>query len=190
MGGKKKDPADVYRPQMEQAAADAKAISPFEQEYNDYNMKLWNMYTGKEKFDLSKMPNKNALLPMYEQAKARSDRGRIGRGLSYSGNSPNGERGGYNANLIGAIDEQNQSERERDAAGQLEQYVADSFGGIGGKMLGMGQSEYGRRSDNFNRYSQMYSTEANKPKKPKWWESLLGGGMGALGSWAGAGFAT
>lgn len=169
---------------MEQAAAQAATVSPFTKEVEDYNMKLWDMYTGKTKFDLSKMPNKNALLPMYEQAKARSDRGRIGKGLAYGGG-----RDGYNANLIASIDEQNQQERERDAAGELEQYVADTFAGIGGRMAGMGDAEYARRSDKFNRYAQMYGMEVNKPKKPKWWESALSGGLGALGSWASSGFA-
>lgn len=161
---------------MEQAAAQAATVSPFTKEVEDYDMSLWDMYTGKTKFDLSKMPNKNVLMPMYEQAKARSDRGRIGKGLAYGGGQ-NGQ--GYNANLIAGIDEQNQSERERDAAGQVEQYVADTFAGIGGRMGAHGDAEYGRRSDNFNRYSQMYGLEAQlkaqKAQKPKWWESVLGG---------------
>lgn len=193
MGQKKakQEPAQIYQQQMQTAATAAEAVSPQEKEYNEYTQKLWDMYTSKTKFDLSKMPNANALMPMYEQAKARSDRGRIGKGLSYGG-GPGAE--GYNANLIAGIDEQNQSERERDAAGMIEERVADSFSGMPGRMLGIGQSDQNRRNANWGRYSNMYGTEAQiaaqKAAKPKWWESLISGGLGAVGQWAGAGFAT
>lgn len=179
--------APIYQAQMNTAAQQAAEISPQEKEYNEYTQKLWDMYTGKSKFDLSKMPNANVLMPMYDQAKARSDQGRIGRGLSYTGGK-NGE--GYNANLMASIDAQNQDERERDAAGQLEQRVADTFSGLPGKQLAAGMSDQDRRNANFNRYSNMYGMEVNKPKEKKWWESLLTGGLGAVGQWAGAGFAT
>jgi hypothetical protein len=151
------------------------------------------MYSGKTPFDLAKMPNANALMPMYQQAKARSDRGRIGKGLSYGG----GPNGGYNANLVAAVDQQNQDERERDAAGQLEQNVANTFQGVPGAMLAAGQSDQGRRDANWQRYMQMWGTQGGwdqqtamaKAMQPKWWQTALQGGLGALGSWAGAGFA-
>lgn len=176
MAGKKSNQADIYRPRMEAAATAAEKISPFEKEVNDYNMKLWNMYTGKDTFDLSKMPNSNALLTMYDGAKKQSDRGRIGRGLAYGG-GPGQE--GYNANLIAAMDQQNQDERERDAAGALEQRVADTFAGIGGRIAAAGESDQNRRNNNFSRWAQMYGMEVNKPKKPAWWESLINGGVNA-----------
>jgi hypothetical protein len=185
--GNSKDPAKVYQGQMNTAAAAAEPISAQEQEYNAYTGKLWDMYTGKTKFDLSKLPNANVIMPMYEQAKARSDQGRIGKGLSYSG-GPGSE--GYNANLVASVDQQNQDERERDAAGQVEQRVADTFSGMPGRELAMGQSDQARRDANFNRYAQMYGMEINKPQKKKWYDGLLSGSLGVLGSWAGAGFAT
>lgn len=178
----KKDPADVYRPQMEQAAAAAAPVSPFTAEVEKYNQGLWDMYTGKTKFDLSKMPNANALMPMYDQAKARSDQGRIGKGLQYGG-GPGAQ--GYNANLIASMDEQNQSERERDAAGQLEQRVADTFSGIGGKMAGMGDAEQQRRNDIWDRYQKQYGREINRPKQTPWWQTALAGGLGVAGAFAG-----
>lgn len=181
MGKGKAKPADVYRPQMEQAASAAAQISPEEQEIKDYNSRLWRIYTGKDKFELSKLPNANALMPLYQQAKARSDRGRIGKGLMYG-------ESGYNPALIASIDAQNQSERERDAAGQLEQRVADTFGGLEGKYMGLAQSDQDRRDANFNRYAQMYGMEINKPRKPKWWEGILGGALGVGASWASSGF--
>ncbi|MEQ1763840.1 MAG: hypothetical protein ABL984_11935 [Pyrinomonadaceae bacterium] len=187
MGSKKSNPADVYRPKMEAAATAAETISPQEQEYNAFQQKLWDMYSGKTPFDLAKMPNAGIVMPMYEQAKARSDRGRIGKGLAYGGKP--GEEG-YNANLIGAIDEQNQSERERDAAGAVEQQVSDTFAGLPGRYLGVGQADQDRRDSNYNRYAQMYGMEINKPKKPKWWESLLGGAAQVGAGWASSGFAT
>lgn len=176
MGSKKgPKPVDTYRVQADTAAKAAEIISPEEQELKDYNSKLWKIYTGKEKFELSKLPNANVLMPLYSQAKARSDRGRVGKGLIYGGGGA-----GYNPNLMAAIDAQNQDERERDAAGQLEQRVADTFGGLEGKYMGLAQSDQNRRNANFERYFNMYNTETNKPQKPKWWESLLGGGMNVL----------
>lgn len=171
---------------MTTAATAAEPISAEEQAVKNYNNKLWKLYTGEEKFDLSKMPNAAPLMSMYQGAKATGDRNRIGKGLQYGG----GAGGGYNPNLIASIDAQNQDERERDAAGALEQRVADTFGGLEGKMMGLGQSDSDRRNENWSRYNEMYKTEVNKPKKPKWWESLLGGAAQVGAGWASSGFAT
>jgi hypothetical protein len=182
--GKAKQPADIYRSQMETAAKTAETISPEEQEIKDYNSKLWNIYTGKDKFELSKLPNANVMMSLYNGAKEHSDSGRVGKGLMFG----DAKGAGYNPNLIASINAQNQSERERDAAGQLEQRVSDTFGGLEGKYMGLAQSDQDRRDDNFNRYAQMYGMEINKPKKPKWWEQLLGGVAGVGASWASGGF--
>jgi hypothetical protein len=182
--GKAKQPADIYRPQMEAAAKTAETISPEEQELKDYNSKLWRIYTGKDKFELSSLPNANVMMSLYKGAKEHSDRGRVGKGLMYG----ESQGAGYNPGLMASIDAQNQDERERDAAGQLEQRVSDTFGGLEGKYMGLAQSDQNRRDANFNRYSQMYGMEINKPQKPKWWEQLLGGAAGVAGGWASSGF--
>lgn len=187
MASKKSNPADVYRPKMESAATAAETTSPFTKRVEADTEQLYDLYTGKTPFDLSKMPNASPLVALYKGAKERGDRGRVGKGLAYGG-GPGQE--GYNANLIASMDQQSQDERERDAAGMLEQRVADTFAGITGKMAGLGDDEQGRRNKNFDRYAQMYQGEINKPQKPKWWETLIGGAAQVGAGWASGGFKT
>jgi len=162
---------------MEQAASQASQVSPYQQKLDDYNSKLFDLYTGKEKFDLSKLPNIGVLMNNYQGAKASSDAGRIGKGLAYGGG-----RGtdGYNANLIASIDAQNHAERERDAAGQLEGAVSSTLAGAVPGMMSSADADTALKEQNFKNYAGMYGMQLNAPQKPKWWESLLGGVAGGL----------
>lgn len=170
MGSKKaKEPtaAQLYAPA--QAASQAAAvISPEEQEVKTYNKKLWDIYSGKQQFDIKNMPNSNILMPMYQNARQLDKKRSVGQGLALAGD-------GYNANHIAAIGEQNALENQINAKGMLEQRVADTFGGLEGKMMGFGQSDQARREGLANRNFQFYNVKANQPKKPKWYEQLLGG---------------
>lgn len=186
--GKANKPVDTYRVETQAANTAAAAVSPQEAKVNDYTSKLWDIYTGKEKFELSKLPNASVMTSLYDAAKAKSDRGRVGTGLSYSGGAD-----GYSPNLIASIDEQDQNEREIEAAGALEGRVSDTFAGIEGKMLGLGQSDQNRRDNNFNRSNSLYNTEsqiqAQKDARPKWWQSLLSGAAGVGASYVSGGLA-
>lgn len=186
MASKKAKPVDTYRVAADTAANTAAAVSPQEAKVNEYTSKLWDIYTGKEKFELSKLPNSNVLMPLYDAAKDKSDRGRVGKGLAYGDDA--------NPNLIASIDEQNQNEREIAAAGQLEGRVADTFAGLEGKMMGLGQSDQSRRDNDFSRRFSIYDREAQaqaqRDAKPKWWQSLLGGAASVGAGWASSGFKT
>ena len=187
MGSKKAKPVDIYRVNADAAATAAAVASPQEAKVNEYESKLWDIYTGKESFDLSKLPNANVMMSLYNGAKDKSDRGRVGKGLAYGGE-------GYNPNLIASIDEQNQNEREIEAQGALEGRVADTFSGIEGKMLGLAQSDQSRRDNNFNRTFSIYDREAQaqaqRDAKPKWWENLLTGAAGAATTYASGGLSS
>jgi hypothetical protein len=178
-----KQQQDLAYNQMQAANTKAAEISPFQQSVNDYNQKLFDMYTGKTSFDLSKMPNANAIMPLYDAAKARTDEGRIGKGLAYGGAS--GGAGGYNPNLIAEIDMQNQDQRGRDAAGQVEQMVSDTFGGIGAKMLQSGAEDQSRRNNAAGFNMDAWKTLINRPKQTPWWQTALAGGLGVAGAFAG-----
>lgn len=158
--------------QMNTSAQAAAQKSPYEQEMNDYYHKLFKLYSGEEKFDLSKVPGIGTDTKLYEMAKAKTDRGRKGRGLMLGG----GENGtGYNANLMGAIDQQNQDERERDAAGQVEANVSERLqSAVPGLRYG-NEVDQSRRDSSANRWAGIYGAEINKPQQPKWWQSLLTG---------------
>ena len=181
MGKKKSKPADVYRPQMEAANVAAQPIAPQVQKVDEYTNKLWDMYSGKTPFELSAMPNANALTTLYKSAKQMGDRGRVGRGLNY------GE--GANPNQIAAIREQDDLERDQQARGDLEERVADTFSSLPQQMLALGGINQDSRDKAFSRTAQMYGMEINKPKKPAWWEQLLSGATQVAAGWASSGFA-
>lgn len=177
---------DTYRADTLSAANAAAIAAPQTAKVDEYTNKIFDMYSGKSKFELSAMPNANVMMGLYDAAKNKSDRGRIGKGLAYGGDN-------FNPNLIASIDEQNQNERELAAQGALEGRVTDTFAGVEGKMLGLGQIEQNLRGDNFNRRFSIYNTEAQaqaqRDAKPKWWESLLAGGVGVAASYATGGMA-
>ena len=182
MGKKKAKPADVYRPMMEQANTAATPVAPQVQKVDEYTNKLFDMYSGKTQFELSAMPNSSAMLTLYQNAKNTGDIKRIGRGLNY------GE--GANPTQLAAIREQDELERNQQAKGELEERVSDTFKNLPQQMLGLGEINQSNRDNAFSRTAQMYGMEINKPKKPAWWESLLGGLTGAAASWASSGFQT
>lgn len=106
-----------------------------------------------------------------DKERARS----VGQGLAYGGD--------YNANHIAAIGEQNAMENQINAKRMLEQRVADTFGGVEGKMMGFADNEAQRRGDYANRQFQFYGAKAGQPQKPKWWEAAIGGAASAATSW-------
>ena len=185
MGSKKKGQKEDNYAAMQAANQAAQAISPQEQKVNEFDSQLWDIYSGKTPFDLQKLPNANVLLPLYNSAKTQSDMGRVGKGLIYSGGKGSE---GYNQNLMNSIDAQNQEERNLNAKGKLEGWVGDTFNGLEQRMMGLGQSDQNRRNENFNRQAQMYQMYLQKKAQPKWWESMLSGGLQAAGQ-IGAAFA-
>lgn len=180
MGKNKAKPVDTYRAQTEAAAAQATPVSENTKKVDDYTNKLWDIYTGKTTFDVNNLPNSNILMPLYNSAKQKADN-RVGTGLNY------GEGG--NSDHIAAVREQLNDERARSAAGQLENNVFNTFNGLEAKMLGLGATDQESRNNAFARSMQMYGAELNKPQKPKWWQSLLGGAMGAATSYVSGGLA-
>lgn len=173
MAKKKATPVDTYRTQMEAANTAATAVSPQVQKVDEYTSKLWDMYTGKETFDVSKMPNASALTSLYKNATEQSDKGRMGRGLLLGG--------GGNSAQLDAIREQGDIERQMDAKGELENRVADTFSGLPERMLQLGGINQENRDNAYGRTAQMYGMEVNRPQQRKWWETLLGAGATVAG---------
>lgn len=168
MGKKKASPADTYRPQMEAANAAAAAPAPQVQKVDEYTSKLWDMYSGKETFDISKLPNASALNSLYKNAIEMTDKGKIGRGLLLGD--------GSNSAQLDAIREQDAIERQMNAKGELEERVADTFSGLPERMLALGGINQDNRNNAYGRTAQMYGMEINRPQQKKWWETLLGAG--------------
>ena len=174
MAKKKATPVDTYRTQMETANTAASAVSPQVQKVDEYTSKLWDMYTGKEAFDLNKMPNASAMTSLYKNATQQSDKGRMGRGLMLGD--------GGNSAQLDAVREQDSIERQMNAKGELENRVADTFSGLPERMLQLGGINQENRDNTFGRTAQMYGMEINRPQEKKWWEKLLGGAAGFAGS--------
>ena len=165
---KKANPADTYRPQMEAANTAATATAPQVQKVDEYTSKLWDMYTGKETFDINKMPNASAMTSLYKNATEQTDKNRMGRGLLLGD--------GGNSAQIDAIREQDDIERQMNAKGELENRVAETFSGLPERMLQLGGINQENRNNAYGRTAQMYGMEINKPQQRKWWETLLGAG--------------
>lgn len=176
MSKKKAQPADVYRPQMEAANTAAAAPAPQVKQVDEYTQKLWDMYSGKETFDLAKMPNASVLTSLYKGATEQTDKGRMGRGLMLGD--------GSNSAHLDAIREQDDIERQNDAKGDLEERVSQTFSGLPDRMLQLGGINQSQRDNAYSRTAQMYGMEVNKPQQKKWWETLLMGGAAVASAFA------
>lgn len=153
---------------MEAANTAAAAPAPQVQKVDEYTSKLWDMYSGKETFDINKMPNASALTSLYKNATEQTDKGRMGRGLLLGD--------GGNSAQLDAIREQDDIERQMNAKGELEERVADTFSGLPERMLQLGGINQENRNNAYGRSAQMYGMEINRPQQRKWWETLLGAG--------------
>jgi hypothetical protein len=175
---KAKQPADIYRQQMETANTAAAAPAPQIKQVDDYTSKLWDMYTGKEAFDFNKMPNASAMTTLYKNATEQTDKGRMGRGLMLGD--------GSNSAHLDAIAQQDEQERQNNAKGDLENRVADTFSDLPQRMIALGGINQDNRDNAYGRTAQMYGMEVNRPQQKKWWETLLQGAAGTATSAASA----
>lgn len=178
MGSKKKGQKEDNYDALLASSQAASAPSAQQQQVDALNQKKWDMLTGKTVFNPKDLPDYNIFSSLYDDARQKHDEGRVGKGLIYSGGK-GGE--GYNANLMNSIDQQNQEERDLEARAAKEQWISDEFGGLEGKMLASGQADQALRNNNYLRQRDIYGYYLQKKAQPKWWESLLGGGLVAGG---------
>lgn len=187
-GGKQK-PVDAQREAFNASMANVEKKNPLEEKRTAYLTKLFDFYhpTDGKAIDLRSTPDGGMGTAFYTEAKANHDAGRVGTGLSYT----DGASGGYNANFAKQLAEEKALDKDINAAGQLENYHTNLYNRTTAEVEGDVDRDFNRRTTIAGLRSDAYKTEANlqaqKDAKPKWWESLLNGGLQVAAAWAGKG---
>lgn len=172
----------------QQAMNTAATPDPLQQKRTAYLSKLFDFYTGASgPIDLRNTPDGGMGMSLFNNAKQAQDAGRVGKGLSYT--DGNGANGGYNANFAKQLEEENALSKDIEAAGMLENYHADRYNSTMNEVEGDIDRNFSQKQAIADMRGNAYKTEVNRPKATPWWQSLLGGAMGAATSYVSGGLA-
>lgn len=180
--------AEAAHREAEEARRVASTPDPLEERRRTYltNFDKWRMGESGP-IDVRNMPGAGLGISLFNEAKQSRDAGRLGRGLATLAD-------GANPNFATALDKEMQMERDVNASGQLEDYVAGANEDVDREMLGVAQMGNQRRmtlaelaSSLARGASSDYTSWLSRPKQPGFLKSLALGALGNLSIGGGGG---
>lgn len=188
-GGKGKAKETTSYNEYQAAMNNVAAKNPLQEKRTAYLTKLFDFYTGASgPVDIRNTPDGGMGMSLYNNARQAKDAGRVGKGLSYTdGGGAAGD--GYNPNFAAALQEENNLEKDINAAGMLENYTADRYNSVMNEVEGDVDRTFNQKSAIAGMRGDAYKTEAHRPKQIPWWQSLLGGVSNAASSYLSGGMA-
>jgi hypothetical protein len=162
------------------AIAAAGTPDPLEQRRRDYVTKILDWRDGTSgPIDIKSFPDQTGI-SLYNDAKAVTDAGRVGKGY---GTLDDGSNPAYSA----ALDKELASDRALEASGRVENFVNNSIAGAdaeAGNLSGIANARNmaiaGMRNSDANADQDRYVSWLTRPKPPSMLKRLALGGLSAL----------